>query len=235
MLTPMRSPETNELNRRRQASGFSMVEMVTVMAIAIVVSVVSLLGMMPVMNGQHVINAYNITLSALRQARDHAVSQSTSYSVTFSNSVNPNTIVVAPTLTGANAFSGDQRSVTYSLPTDVTFQTNSAISATTAPDTSAGASFGTGSNAIDFGYTGSTNGGGTTAYTIYFCPDGSAQTSSTSAGGNYWDDGVVYLARAGGADLLSSRAITLWGGTGRLHGWRLYTKSGGGGYQWVRQ
>src|SRR5208283_2100693 len=139
--------------RRTPASGFSMVEMVTVMAIAIVVSVVSVIGMMPLLNAQHVINGYNITLSALRQARDNAASQSTSYSVTFSNSTTPNTIVVAPTLTGASAFSGDQRSVTYSLPTDVTFQTNTAISSTTAPDTSAGASFGTGANAIDFGYT----------------------------------------------------------------------------------
>ena len=34
----------------------------------------------------------------------------------------------------------------------------------------------------------------------------------------------MYLARTG--DLLSSRAITLWGGTGRIHGWRLYGKSG---------
>jgi Tfp pilus assembly protein FimT len=226
----MRSQETNERYRQRQASGFSLVEMVTVMAIAIVVSVVSIVGMMPVMNAQHVINGYNITLSALRQARDNAVSQSTSYSVVFSNSVTPNTITVAPTLT----FAGDQRSVIYSLPTDVTFQTNSAISGTTAPDTSAGASFGTGSNAIDFGYTAGGNAGAATAYTIYFCPDGSAQTSSTCAGANFWDDGVVYLARAVGTDLLSSRAITLWGGTGRLHGWRLYSKSGGG-YQWVRQ
>lgn len=231
----MRSLRRNGCERRGQASGFSLLEMVTVMAIGLVVAAVSVVGLMPVMNAQHVVNGYNITLSALRQARDNAAAQSTSYSVTFSNSAIPNTIVVAPTLTGSSAFSGDQRSVTYSLPTDVTFQTNSAISATTAPDTSAGASFGTGSNAIDFGYTGSTNGGGTTAYTIYFCPDGSAQTSSTCAGGNYWDDGVVYLARAGGADLLSSRAITLWGGTGRLHGWRLYSKPSGGGYQWVRQ
>jgi Tfp pilus assembly protein FimT len=226
----MRSLKTNDRHRRSTASGFSLLEMITVMTIAIVVAVVSIVGLIPVMNAQHVINGYNITLSALRQARDNAVSQSTSYSVTFSNSVTPNTIVVAPTLT----FPGDQRSVTYSLPTDVTFQTNSAISATTAPDTSAGASFGTGSNAIDFGYTGSANAGGSTAYTIYFCPDGSAQTSSTCAGGNYWDDGVVYMARAVGTDLLSSRAITLWGGTGRIHGWRLYAKSGGG-YQWIRQ
>jgi prepilin-type N-terminal cleavage/methylation domain-containing protein len=230
----MRSLKTNNRHRRSTASGFSLLEMITVMAIAVVVAVVSILGLIPVMNAQHVINGYNITLSALRQARDNAASQSTSYSVTFSNSVTPNTIVVAPTLTGSSKFQGDQSSVTYSLPTDVTFQTNSAISSTTAPDTSAGASFGSGTAAIDFGYTASGNSGGSTAYTIYFCPDGSAQTSSTCAGGNYWDDGVVYMARAVGTDLLSSRAITLWGGTGRIHGWRLYSKSGGG-YQWLRQ
>ncbi len=230
----MRRQDTNKRYRRRPASGFSLVEMVTVMAIGIVVTVVSVVNLMPLLNAQHVVNGYNQTLSALRQARDNAVSQSTSYSVTFSNSVTPNTIVVAPTLTGTSTFAGDQRSVTYSLPTDVTFQTNSAITSTTAPDTSAGASFGTGLNAIDFGYTASGNAGGATANTIYFCPDGSAQTSSTCAGGNYWDDGVVYLGRKVGTDLLSTRAITLWGGTGRLHGWRLYSKSGGG-YQWVRQ
>jgi type II secretory pathway pseudopilin PulG len=227
----MRRPKTDERHHRSTASGFSLLELVTVMVIAIVLAVVSILGLIPVMNAQHVINGYNITLSALRQARDNAASQSTSYSVVFSNSVIPNTIVVAPTLT----FPGDQRSVTYSLPTDVTFQTNSAISSTTAPDTSAGASFGSGTNAIDFGYTASGNAGSTTEKTIYFCPDGSAQTSSTCAGANYWDDGVVYLARAVGTDLLSSRAITLWGGTGRIHGWRLYNKTSGGGYQWVRQ
>ena len=33
---------------------------------------------------------------------------------------------------------------------------------------------------------------------------------------------------------MSSRAITLWGATGRIHGWRFYNATGGG-YQWVRQ
>jgi Tfp pilus assembly protein FimT len=239
----MRSLETNALHRRRRESGFSLLEMVTVLAISIIVSVVSVVSLMPVLNQQHVTNAYNTTLAALRQARDTAVAQRTSYSVTFSNAAIPNTVVVAPALyTGVSAFQGDLPTMTYQLPTDVTFQTNSAISATAAPDSGAGASFGTGSNAIDFGYTATSSTGGQNK--IYFCPDGSAQTAPCnetvggivySTAGGYsvnWDDGVVYLARTG--DLLSSRAITLWGGTGRIHGWRLYSKTGGG-YQWIRQ
>jgi len=47
---------------------------------------------------------------------------------------------------------------------------------------------------------------------------------------NNWSGGVIYMARS---DMLSFRALTLWGGTGRIHGWRLYGL--GTGYQWVRQ
>jgi len=220
----MRSLETNAGHGRHRrgyrTSGFSLLEMMIVIAISLIATVVSVVSLIPMLNSQHVTNAYNTTLSAMRQARDNAVSQRTSYSVVFSKTVTPNTITVTPTLT----FGGAQSTVTYSLPTDVTFQTNSAISSTAAPD-----SFGSGANAIDFGYTA---GGSTGIETIYFCPDGSAQTTSACAGVNNWDGGVVYLAR--GTDLLTSRAISLWGGTGRIHGWRLYNKSGGG-YQWLRQ
>jgi type II secretory pathway pseudopilin PulG len=214
-------------------SGFTLLEMITVVAIGIVLSVVSVVALMPILNGQHVINAYNTTLSAMRQARDNAVAQRTSYSVTFSNTVTPNTIAVAwAPATGETAMNGvTPATLTYSLPTDVTFQTNTAISSTTPPDGgSAGASFGSGTHAIDFGYTTNSTTGGAT--TIYFCPDGSAQTSSSCSGANNWDNGVVYMAQS--SNVLSSRAVDLWGGTGRIHGWRLYAKSGGG-YQWVRQ
>jgi Tfp pilus assembly protein FimT len=208
-----------------------LLEMMIVVAIGIVVAVVSVVSLVPVMNSQHVINAYNTTLSAMRQARDNAISQRTSYSLVFSNSISPNTITISPTLTGSSQFNGELTTVTYTLPTDVTFQTNSAINSTTAPDSGMGANFGTGANPIDFGYTANGNAGFAAVYTIYFCADGSAQISSACAGVNNWDDGVVYLAR--GTDLLSSRAVTLWGGTGRIHGWRLYPASGG--YQWLRQ
>ncbi|HLX85284.1 MAG TPA: prepilin-type N-terminal cleavage/methylation domain-containing protein [Terriglobales bacterium] len=226
----MRRPVRNSRQRRHRASGFSLIEMMSVVAIGIVVTAVSFMTLVPVMNQQRVNNAYNITLAAMRQAHDNAMSQRTSYSVTFSNTVTPNTITVAPTLTG---FAGAQSAVTYQLPNGVTFYAASALSSVTAPDSGAGASFGTGTHAIDFGYT--ANGVGTGGQTVvYFCPDGSAQDAEGGAGNcaGSWDDGVVYIARS--TDLLSSRAISLWGATGRVRGWRLYS-TGASTYQWKRQ
>jgi len=43
---------------------------------------------------------------------------------------------------------------------------------------------------------------------------------------------VLYLARPG--NLYSSRAVTLWGITGRIRGWRLYQNGGAGAY-WRQQ
>jgi Tfp pilus assembly protein FimT len=229
----MKSLERSAGRPRHRASGFSLAEMIIVVALIFITTVVSVVSLVPVLQAQHVTNAYNTTLAAMRQARDNAVAQRTVYSVTFSKSVTPNTIAVAwVPATGQTTLNNGSvpPTFTFPLPTDVTFQTNSAITATTPPDSSTGASFGAGANAIDFGYTGSSSTG---IETIYFCPDGSAQTVSSCSGVYNWDDGVVYMAQ--GTNLLSSRAVDLWGGTGRVRGWRLYAKSGGGGYQWVRQ
>jgi len=224
----MRSQEPNAVHRRHRQSGFSLLEMVVVLAISIIMSVVSVISLIPLLNQQHVTNAYNTTLAAMRQARDNAISQRASYSVTFSNTVAPNTITVA---LASAVFQGDQNTVIYQLPSDVKFYAASAIASTTAPDsTAAQPTMGTGAHAIDFGYTGSGGAGGQS--TVYFCPDGSAQTTSTCAGAGNWDDGVVYIANP--LNLLSSRAVDLWGATGRIHGWRLYS-TGGSSYQWIRQ
>jgi prepilin-type N-terminal cleavage/methylation domain-containing protein len=224
----MSSLETNTKLSAHRESGFSLIEVVAVMAISLVVTVVSVLSLMPVMKQQRVVNAYNTTLSALRQARDNAVSQRTSYSVTFSSVASPNTITVAPVLaTGGVTFTGAQGTVIYKLPTDVSFITQTGYPSP-GPD-----GYGAGTNAVDFGYT--ANGTGTGgASTIYFCPDGSAQDAEGGAGNclGSWDGGVVYIGRS--AEITSSRAITLWGGTGRIRGWRLYS-AGSGVYQWVRQ
>lgn len=210
--------------RRHHASGFSLLEIAMVLAILIIVASISFMSLQPSLRAQRVNNAYNTTLSALRQARDNAVAQRTSYSVTFLTSSSTNTITVAPTL---STFQGAQNSVTYSLPTDIAFTVVAGVPTSGTPD-----GFGSGAKSIDFGYTATGSGsGGQTV--LYFCPDGSAQDSTGGAGncnGN-WNSGVVYLARPG--ELLSSRALTVWGATGRIRGWRLYGQSGG--YQWQRQ
>jgi Tfp pilus assembly protein FimT len=222
----LRRLKINAGGSQQQASGFSLLEMMIVVALTITVSLFAVLSLVPVMNQQRVTNAYNTTMAAMRQARDNAVSQRTSYSVTFSSSVTPNTIVVAPTLAG---FQGDQSTATYQLPPGVTFLAQSAVASTSpTPD-----NYGTGAAPIDFGYSApAATGGGQTV--LYFCPDGSSQNSvgaGSCAGMNNWSGGVIYIARAG--DVLSSRALTVWGGTGRIRGWRLY--SNGASYQWVRQ
>ncbi len=221
-----RRMKINAVTNRENIIGFSLVEMTITLAIGIIVTVISVMTLMPLLNQQHVINAYDITLSVMRQARDCAVAQRTSYSVTFSNTVSPNTITIAPTAT----FSGQLCNATYKLPTDVQFlaQTGLPNTKATAPDNYNNSTL----LPIDFGYT--ANGGTGGSSTVYFCPDGSAQDAEDGTGNcsGSWDGGVVYIAQSG--NILSSRAITLWGGTGRIHGWRVYPLSGGG-YQWLRQ
>jgi prepilin-type N-terminal cleavage/methylation domain-containing protein len=228
----MKSRESNAGLGRHGASGFSLIETMIVVAIIVILASITFISLQPLLKQQHVTNAYNTTISAMRQARDWAMAQQTSYEVQFSNSATPNTIVVGPT----TAFTTDLRTATYSLPTDVSFVI---VTVSGNPPTAAGPDgYGTGAAPIDFGYASpGTTGGGNIA--VYFCPDGSAQIGGCSSGTtqaagywmNNWDGGVVYIAQPGNA--MSSRAVTLWGATGRIRGWRLYGKSGG--YQWVRQ
>lgn len=221
----MKSLRINVQRRRHWASGFSLLELTMVMAIMIVMVSITFMSLQPSLKAQRVTNAYNTTLSALRQARETAVSQRTSYHVQFSHTATSDTITVSPTLA---TFQGAHGAVTYSLPSDVAFSAQPGIPTSAPPD-----GFGSGAAAIDFGYKpqGTSTGAATD---LYFCPDGTAQDATNGAGncaGN-WNSGVVYIARPG--ELLSSRAITVWGGTGRIRGWRLYG-NGAGGYQWQRQ
>jgi Tfp pilus assembly protein FimT len=220
----MKTLEMNARQRRHRTGGFSLLEITMVMAIMIVVASMSFMSLQPSLRAQRVTNAYNTTLSALRLARDNAVAQRTSYRVQFVHTTTSNTITVSPTL---STFQGAQGTVTYALPFDVAFSAESGIPTSSTPD-----GFGSATAAIDFGYKpqGTSTGGATD---LYFCPDGTAQDATNGAGnctGN-WNSGVVYLARPG--ELMSSRAITVWGGTGRIRGWRL--DGNGGSYQWLRQ
>ena len=61
---------------------------------------------------------------------------------------------------------------------------------------------------------------------LIFYPDGSAQDDL----GNF-NSGVIYLTRP--TDMYSSRAVSIFGTTGRIRGWRLYKQ--GGVNTWVQQ
>lgn len=217
--------QENTTRRRHSAGGFTLLEMAAVLAIVIILASISMMTLQPSLRAQRVTNAYNTTLSALRLARDNAVAQRTSYSVTFVASGATNTVTIAPTL---STFQGAQPPVTYALPSDIAFTVVAGVPTSSTPD-----GFGSGAQAIDFGYT-STGSGTGGQKVLYFCPDGSAQDTAGGAGnctGN-WNSGVVYIARPG--EVLSSRALTVWGATGRIRGWRLYGNTSGG-YQWQRQ
>lgn len=228
----MRSLEINARHRRHRTSGFSLVEMTIVVAITITLTVVAVITLVPLLQAQHVTNAYNMTLAALRQARDNAVSQRTSYSVTFANKVSPSpyaTIAVAwapasgeTSLTNGTSNGLTPATVTYQLSTDVSFLTPPA--GTTSPD-----GYGTGTHAIDFGYTASSSTGEQPPFTSVrtvrsrtrICaPDSETGTGASST----WCSGNAY----------SDRAVDVWGATGRIRGWRLYNITGTT-YQWLRQ
>lgn len=189
----------------RRMRGFSLIELMITVTIILIVSGVALMAMQPALQASRVTNGYNTTLAAIRQTRDFAVAQRQQFSVTFANAAVPNTITIT------RAGDGNVMA-TYQLPTDVAFTAVAGIptAANAVPD-----GFGAGATAIDFDQ----GVAGGAKNVIYFQPDGTAQ----DVAGNL-NNGVVYIARA--TQLYSSHAITVWGATGRLRGWRLYNTAG---------
>lgn len=184
--------------------GFSLLEMMAVIAIGLIVSVMAMITLQPTLKYTRVTNAYNITLMAMRQARDTAISQRQIYFVTFThNAVPPDQITITQGATGTVMN-------TFTIPNDVAFRIQAGLpGAGKTPD-----NFGTGGTAIDFDQgiaAGAKN-------VIYFYPDGTVE----DVNGNL-NNGVIYIARTN--DLYSSHAITVWGATGRLRGWRLYNNA----------
>ena len=189
----------------RRMHGFSLIELMVTVTIILIVAGVALMAMQPLLQFSRVSNSYNITLGAIRQARDFAVAQRQQYSVTFNNAVVPNTITITQAGNGNVV-------ATYQLPTDVAFTAVGGIptAANAVPD-----GFGAGAQAIQF----DVNVAGGNPNVIYFMPDGTGQ----DVAGNI-NNGVIYIARS--TQLYSSHAITVWGATGRLRGWRLYSTAG---------
>lgn len=194
--------------------GVSLLEMMIVLAIVIITASIGFMSLQPVMREMRVTNAYNTTLNTIRRAREAAIGQRRTYIVTFNNAAVPHTITIAPASVTPGGLTA-----TYRLPTDVQFTVVGTAFPNPGPDT-----FGNGLSAIDFDQA-VVGASGTDKTSIYFNPDGSAQDVNSNI-----NNGVVYLARPG--ELYSARAITVWGVTGRLRGWKLYNS---GGPQWKQQ
>ncbi|HEX3820012.1 MAG TPA: prepilin-type N-terminal cleavage/methylation domain-containing protein [Candidatus Sulfotelmatobacter sp.] len=192
--------------------GFSLLELMITVTIGMIIAGVTFISMRPLFNRSHLDNGYDTTLMALRDTRHLAITQSHEYYVNF----NPGgfaagtiTVTYQPAAVGG-ILPAQQFVKSYTLPTDISFAVVAGFPAN-APD-----NFGAGIQPIDFGQG---LGLGSLNY-VTFMPDGSSRDNL----GNY-NSGVVYLTRPLD-NMYSSRAISVWGATGRVRGWRLIQQSG---------
>jgi prepilin-type N-terminal cleavage/methylation domain-containing protein len=197
--------EVHTVNRCRQSQrGFTLIELFFVIAIALIITGMALVQFVPVLKSSRAENALQTTLGQVRNARGLAIDQRRKYRLSF---LAPRTIqldqVSVDPVTKIQSFTFIS---TIDLPLDTQFIAISGIptSGNGTPD-----SLPTFGNAIDFAV--DYGGGGTQ---IFFQPDGRVLDSA-----NRLNNGVVYVARPG--ELMSSRAVSVLGATGRVKGWRL--------------
>jgi Tfp pilus assembly protein FimT len=178
--------------------------MLIVISILMIVAGYSVYNLLPTIQNNRVENALQSTLMQMRRVRQMAVSERRVHVLTF---VLPRTMQIERVnLDGT-------RDVLSQIPltNDVEFRAEPGIPTDPAltPD-----GIGIGGQAVDF------NGGDE----IYFRPDGSAHDVD-----GLLVNGVVYLCRPDA--LVTSRAVSLLGATGRLKSWKLM-EDAGGTYSW---
>jgi prepilin-type N-terminal cleavage/methylation domain-containing protein len=206
----------------RRNNGFSLLELMITVSLALIMCGVTFVYLKPQLNQSHMNSAYDTTLMVLRNTRNLAITQSHEYYVNFNPAGFPTgTIQIEyqpPLVIGAAAAPPLEQVNTYTIPTDTSFNVQAGFPATP-PD-----GFGSGTTAIDFE---STPGVPLACQCVVFFPDGSSQDTL----GNY-NNGIVYLTRVGDS-IFNSRAVTVWGATGRIRGWRLNNVAGVS--TWVQQ
>ncbi len=200
-----------------KARGFSLLEMLIVVAIVMIVSCITFIALQPLLRQTHINQAYDTTLMTLRRYRSQAITQRRRYQVQFAA---PGTITVWYLGVAVPVNPAPVLVQTLTIPQDITFAVQAGIpnSAATVPD-----GFGVGGTAIDFDQG---VGLGSQNY-VMFMPDGSSQDTL----GNL-NSGIIYMGRAG--DIWSMRAVTVFGSTGRIRGWRL-NQVPAGGMIWTQQ
>src|SRR5437899_1297679 len=158
-----RGLKSSPAQTRRTSAGFSVTESIITVALLLIAASIAVMSVMPGVRATHVEDAYQMTLSQLRLARQIAIDKRTTCIVTFAA---PGQI----SLTQAFKDGTPVKTDTLQLPADVSFTNVAGIPSTpaTTPD-----GIGSGSKAIDFDQI--AGGGGTT---IYFQPDGWAQDAA---------------------------------------------------------
>jgi prepilin-type N-terminal cleavage/methylation domain-containing protein len=192
--------------------GFSLLELMMVISIAATMACVTFIALKPLFNQNHVDQAYDTALSTIRNYRNLSITQSKRYILIFTP---PRTITVQYWGWAVPVSPAPVTVATFTLPTDMQFAVQAGFP-TPGPD-----NFGTGTTAVTVNSCVLV-----TQNCLIFYPDGSAQDDI----GNF-NSGVIYLTRPG--DLYSSRALSVFGTTGRIRGWRLYNQ--GGTNTWVQQ
>jgi len=192
--------------------GFSLLEMLVVVAIGFIMAAVTLMAVKPLLQVNHINSAYDTTLSAMRNYRNLSITQSKRYILTFTA---PGTITVQRWDWALPVSPAPVTVATFNLPNDVQFAVQAGFPAAGVDG------FGTGVTNIDFDQG---MGLGSQNY-IMFMPDGSSQDNL----GNF-NSGVLYISGTG--ELYNSRALSVFGTTGRIRGWRLVNQAGN---KWVQQ
>jgi prepilin-type N-terminal cleavage/methylation domain-containing protein len=197
-----RSPQVGHADfadsRSASERGFTLIEGIVVATIILILTAVAVAALGPMRDSAKLNSAVQTTINQLRMAHEEALAKRLQYVVTLQQ---PGTILTQWTKAGV----GLQTERSVPLPNGIQFIAVPGIP--TIPFTPDG--FGAGNVAIDFDQA---TGGGQNV--IYFQPDGTA----IDAAGNP-NNGVVYIAKPG--ELSTSRAITLFGSTGRLKTWYL--------------
>jgi prepilin-type N-terminal cleavage/methylation domain-containing protein len=193
--------------------GFSLLELLIVVSIGLTMAGVTFMAMKPLFNENHLDQSYDTVQSTLRNYRNLSITQSKRYIIYFTA---PRTITVQYWGVGVPVSPAPVTVATYTLPTDISFAVQAGFP-NPGPD-----SFGTGTTAITVNNCALV---GTNC--LIFYPDGSAQDDL----GNY-NSGIIYITRPTD-NMYSSKALTIFGTTGRIRGWRLYNQ--GGTNTWVQQ
>ena len=226
-LRPETFTRLRGLMQERNMRGVSLVEMMIVVAILMIMGSITFISLQPALREAQMNAAYDTVLSQIRMARQRAIEERKQYIVCLGAASQPlgaATPLGAPTAQSIQVFRWDVGTAiaaavqisTINLSQNINFQRMAGFPVA-APD-----QFGAGGVAIDFDQ----GVAGGNKQQIMFMPDGAARDTL----GNL-NNGVVYILRPG--TLYSAKAVTVFGSTGRIRGWRLV--NAGGTARWIQQ